>query len=155
MSTCWEKLWLINVASRAKFLGEFRLLPSSCGGSAAVSLTVSRSVKKGETKYIDNDHLKKKTFNCLASINESERRFFESNDLSMTPKKSSTHASCERENHHILNFTEYLRNDLRGKFKFRLIFQKNFTSFYLPNSVLSRLSKKIFPPIFCTTISQE
>ena len=45
-STCCEKLWLINVASSAKFLGEFRLLPSSCGGSAAVSLTVSRSVKK-------------------------------------------------------------------------------------------------------------
>ena len=46
LSTCCEKLWLINVASSAKFLGEFRLLPSSCGGSAAVSLTVSRSVKK-------------------------------------------------------------------------------------------------------------
>ena len=42
-NTCWEKLWLIKVASRAKFLGELILLPSSWGGSAAVSLTVSKS----------------------------------------------------------------------------------------------------------------
>ena len=42
-STCCEKFWLINVASNAKFLGEFILWPSSCGGSVAVSLTVNKS----------------------------------------------------------------------------------------------------------------
>ena len=41
--TCWEKLWLTNVASNARFLGVFILLPSSWGGSVAVSLTDSRS----------------------------------------------------------------------------------------------------------------
>lgn len=42
-NTCCEKLWLINVASNAKFLGEFKLFASSDGGSTAVSLTVSKS----------------------------------------------------------------------------------------------------------------
>ena len=32
---CWEKLWLMKVASRARFLGEFMWVPSSCGGSMA------------------------------------------------------------------------------------------------------------------------
>ena len=60
----------------------------------------------------------------------------------MTPKKSSTHASCERENHHILNFTEYLRNDLRGKFKFRLIFSKELHEFLLTKfSVVTFIQK--------------
>ncbi len=45
LRTCWEKLWLMKVASKARFLGEFRLVPSSWGGSAAVSLTVSKSAK--------------------------------------------------------------------------------------------------------------
>lgn len=40
---CWLKLWLMYVASMARFRGEFRELPSSWGGSFAVSLTVSRS----------------------------------------------------------------------------------------------------------------
>ena len=41
--TCCEKLWLMKVASRARFLGELILPVSSCGGSVAVSLTVNRS----------------------------------------------------------------------------------------------------------------
>lgn len=40
---CWLKLWLMYVASMARFLGELKEFPSSCGGSLAVSLTVSRS----------------------------------------------------------------------------------------------------------------
>ena len=36
----------MNVASSAKLRGELVLFPSSCGGSAAVSLTVRRSVKE-------------------------------------------------------------------------------------------------------------
>jgi len=43
LRTCCEKLWLMNVASSARFFGEFRLAPSSCGGSVAVSLTVNKS----------------------------------------------------------------------------------------------------------------
>jgi len=46
--TCWEKLWLTNVASSERFFGEFKLLPSSCGGSVAVSLTVRRSVSQSQ-----------------------------------------------------------------------------------------------------------
>lgn len=40
---CWLKLWLMYVASIARFRGELKELPSSCGGSLAVSLTVSKS----------------------------------------------------------------------------------------------------------------
>lgn len=40
---CWLKLWLMYVASIARLRGELKELPSSCGGSLAVSLTVSRS----------------------------------------------------------------------------------------------------------------
>ena len=43
---CCEKLWLMKVASNAKFLGEFMWFPSSCGDSMAVSFTVSKSGKK-------------------------------------------------------------------------------------------------------------
>lgn len=44
--TCWEKLWLMKVASRDRDRGELRALPSSWGGSLEVSLTVSRSGRK-------------------------------------------------------------------------------------------------------------
>lgn len=40
---CWLKLWLMYVASIARLRGELKELPSSCGGSLAVSLTVSKS----------------------------------------------------------------------------------------------------------------
>lgn len=56
-STCCEKLWLTKVASSAKFLGEFKFAPSSCGGSVAVSLTVSRSkTYKTNTSYLTSSH---------------------------------------------------------------------------------------------------
>ena len=41
----------MKVASNAKFLGEFMLCPSSCGGSVAVSLTVNKSAKEKVTSY--------------------------------------------------------------------------------------------------------
>lgn len=44
LRTCWEKLWLMNVASSARLRGELRLLASSWGGSTDVSFTVNRSV---------------------------------------------------------------------------------------------------------------
>lgn len=39
--TCCEKLWLMKVASNARFLG--LLIPSSAGGSFDVSETVNKS----------------------------------------------------------------------------------------------------------------
>ena len=44
LSTCWEKLWLMYMASIDRLRGEFILVPSSCGVSVAVSLTVNWSV---------------------------------------------------------------------------------------------------------------
>ncbi|CAN7979219.1 unnamed protein product, partial [Ixodes persulcatus] len=41
ISTCWEKLWLMKVASRARLRGALIELPSSCGGSEAVSFTTN------------------------------------------------------------------------------------------------------------------
>ena len=57
LSTCCEKFWLINLASRARLRGALILLPSSCGGSVAVSLTESMSTmerhqKKGRCVFI-------------------------------------------------------------------------------------------------------
>lgn len=62
-STCWEKLWLTKVASSAKFLGEFKLAPSSWGGSVAVSLTVNRS-----TTHKDKQKLKLSYFHPLCFL---------------------------------------------------------------------------------------
>jgi len=52
--TCCEKLWFTNVASRERFFGEFKLVPSSCGGSVAVSLTVSRSVAQSHNRPLSH-----------------------------------------------------------------------------------------------------
>lgn len=43
---CWEKLWLMYVASMARLRGELKEFPSSWGGSLAVSLTVRRSANR-------------------------------------------------------------------------------------------------------------
>ena len=46
LRTCCEKFWLINLASIARLRGALMLLPSSWGGSVAVSLTDNMSTSQ-------------------------------------------------------------------------------------------------------------
>lgn len=50
---CCEKFWLMNVASRPRFVGELIPFPSSKATSCAVSLTVSKS-KNTEKSMVHN-----------------------------------------------------------------------------------------------------
>lgn len=62
---CWLKLWLMYVASMARFRGEFKEFPSSWGGSFAVSLTVSRSAHTHTHTVFSLESLHYRIMRCM------------------------------------------------------------------------------------------